>query len=481
MAETQNRLDNNQKYINLKEWIFYLVAVFFYTNMTGMIGGYRNSYFVDILQMPSEHTSFFNAFTGVAGFALSFIYAMILDNKKIKNGKKFTPLGVGFAIPCGIVTILIFCIPNFIKQNPTVLLIYVIILALIQGFVFYFGNTVNMVAVVMSPNSREREQVLSFRGISSAVGNSAPMLVVLILGMVIKSVKGEEDLALNYLISAILCGIVGTVTMLLGMNVVKERITYSQEKRNPFEGIANIFKNKHARVVFISEFLKSFRNIATYMQPFIAAAMMGSSSKVLIFALPVGVGTMVGMLIINALLKKFNSRVLYIASGVYSIIANCIAFAVGYYKLKQTQSAAWVEIVFVVCLFLTGLQFGASNLLPSMFKADILDDLELNTGKRLDASIEFVMSIGTTISGAIASALAPLILYNANGLIHYQQGLTDGTMQTMQTKIALLFFYTIFHGIMMFIAGLPFLGYKLTGAERERVRSEVLKKRNESK
>lgn len=340
-----------------------------------------------------------------------------------------------------------------------------------------------MVAVVMTPNSREREQLLSVRGISSAIGNSAPLVIVLVIAAITKAVKGYEDNMLNYFIAAILCGVVGAVTMLLGMSAVKERITYSDEKKNPLEGFADVLKNPYARRVLYSEFLKSFRGIATFMQPFIAAAMLGSSSKTLLFALPIGIGTMVGMLIINALLKKFTSRVLYIASGVYSVIINIIAFGVGTLYLTHGQPL-YLNIIFIVCLFGTGLQFGASNLLPNMFQADILDDLELKTGKRLDASLPFVISIGGTLSGLIASGVVPYILYdNAetgwHSIIGYQQGLADGTAQSLRTKIMLLFFYTVVHGIMMLLAGVPFFTYKLSGAERDRVHNEVLKKRGE--
>ena len=470
-------------YLKMKEWILYLVAVFFYTNMTGMIAEYRRAYLVDILMLSNDHMSFFNAFTSIMGFALSFLCAMILDNKKIRNGQKFKPLGLSAAIPCGLITVLIFWTPNFIQQNPTVLLIWLCALAFLQSFCFYFGNTVNMVAVVMTPDSKEREKLLSFRGISSAVGNSAPLLIVLVISLITKAVTGNDNPSLDYFIAAILCGVVGTSTMLLGMSTVKERITYSEEKKNPIVGMLDVIRNPHARRVMFSEFLKSFRGVATFMQPFIAAAMLGGSNKTIFFALPIGIGTMVGMLIVNALLKKFTSRLIYIFSGIYSVIINCVAFGVGYLYLTSGQPA-WLNVIFIVCLFGTGLQFGASNLLPSMFQADILDDIELNTGKRLDASLPFVISIGSTISGVIASAVAPYILYdNAvtgwHSIIGYQQGLADGTAQSIHTKIMLLFFYTVVHGLMMLLAGLPFIRYKLTGEERERVHNAVLRQRGE--
>lgn len=482
MSKTNSPLETKdtglKKYLSGKEWILYLMAVFFYTNMTGMIAEYRKAYLVDIMMLDESRMAFFNGFTSIAGFVMSFVYAMILDNRKPKNGQKFKSLGLIAAIPCGVVTFLIFYTPSFISNNPNLFLIYIIALALIQGLVFYFGNTVNLVAMVMTPNAKEREKLISFRQISSAVGNSAPLVIVLVMGIIVKAINhGESDTALNYLLSAALCAVVGTVTMLLGLSVVRERITYKQEaKKNPLLGFADVLKNKHARIVLLSEFLKSFRGVSTFMQPFIAAAMLGSSSQTLLFALPVGIGTMCGMLVVNFLLKKLSARVIYIGSGVYSVLANCLAFGVGYVRLTHSEMG-WLQIPFIICLWLVGLQFGASNLLPHQFQADILDDLELKTQKRLDGSLPFVLTIGSTLSATIASTVVPFILYGDRSIIQYVQGLEDGTEQTLRTKILLLFFYTVVHGIMMFLAGVPFFFYKLTGEEKERVHTEVLAQR----
>ncbi len=467
------------KYVGNAELFMFIFAVFFYTMMTGMINGYRSDYMVNILSMPESHVATFNAVNGIAGYILSFVYALILDNKKIKNNEKFKPIGIAAAIPCGLLTVLVFLVPDLIRQNPTVLLAYMIFLALVQGGCFYFGNTVNMVAMVMSPDLKERENVLSYRGISSAIGNSAPMVVVLVIGAIIKAAKGQDDPELNYVISSILCGAIGTVTMLLGMKMVKERTVYSEKKQNPLIGFKDILTSPHARTIILSETLKAFRGIATYMETFMAIAVLGTASKKIIFVLPVGIGTFVGMIVVKTLLKKFNSRQLYIASGVYSVIINCVSFAIGYTQFtmeNKGQDPGILQYIFVVCLFLTGLQFGASNLLPTMFQADALDDLELKTGKRLDASLPFAIGLGTTISGTIASTLAPLILYGENSIIQYVQGTAADPypVQSYDTKIKLLFFYTIFHGIMMLLAGIPFITYKLTGKTKETMHDELI-------
>ena len=480
----------NQKNVKTSEFICYLIGVFFYTTMTGMVGGNRNAYLVNVLRLPEEQTSLFNVLTAIIPFVLNFFIVMYIDGRKMGKAGKFRPIAMLVAIPMAIVMMLSFWAPKGL--SGTVLMIYVVTLAVLWAVFCTLGNSINMVANVMTPNLKERDQVLSFRSISSAVGNSAPVVIVLVVGLIwnknnpalidavtgtsIRSVEG-----LQYIISAGLCGVVGVITVLLGMKMVRERAVYTAEKKNPLKGFLDIIKNKYAWTIIISEFLKSFRGISTYMEAFIAAAVLGDISKKILFVLPVGIGTAVGMLVINFLLKKFDARRLYIASGIYSVCANCIAFGVGYAYFTTGNSL--LQIVFIIFLFLIGLQFGASNLLPSMFQADVLEDIEAKTGKRLDASFPFVIGIGTLISGTIASAVAPLLLYGDGSIIGYIQptDLVPNPVQSLDTKITLLFFYTIVHGIMMFLAGVPFFFYKLTGKTKDDIHNAVIAQRESLK
>lgn len=484
--ENAIKTQNEQKHVGKSEFVLYLMAVFFYTTMTGMVGGNRNAYLVNVLRLSDSQVSFFNVITAIIPFVLNFFIAMYIDGRKMGKGGKFRPLTLLVAIPMAIVIMLSFWTP--LALTGTILMIYVITLAIAWAVLCSFGNSINMIANVMTPNLKERDQVLSFRSISSAVGNSAPVVILLVIGLIWKkdnqslidavtgtSIRSVEGL--QYIISAALCGVVGVITILLGMKLVRERTVYTAERKNPLIGFMDVVTNKYAWTIIVSEFLKSFRGISTYMEAFIAIAVLGDASKKILFVLPVGIGTAVGMLVINFLLKKFDARQLYIASGIYSLCANCIAFGVGYAYFKT--GTAILQVIFIVFLFLIGLQFGASNLLPSMFQADVLETIELKTGKRLDATFPFVIGIGTLISGTIASALAPKILYDANSIIHYIQptDLVPNPVQSIDTKVTLLFFYTIVHGIMMFLAGVPFFFYKLTGKTKEDYHNALLEKR----
>lgn len=461
-------IQKDQKYVSNKEFILYLVSVFFYAMMTGTVDSYRSDYLINVLALPSGSVSTFNTLVSIIPFILNFFIAMYIDGRKTGKGGKFRPIALLVAIPLGIVLILTFFAPKGL--SGTTLMIYLLTVAGAWSIFTNFGDCVNKVAIVMTPNMGERDTVMSFRGIVQAVGNSAPLVVEFVIAIFVK------DNGLRYICVASLCGVFGVSTMLLGMKTVRERITYNNEKKNPLVGFVDVIKNKYAWTIIISEFLKSFRGVSTYMGIFLAEALLGPG-KFLLFGLPTGIGTAVGMLAINFLLKKFNSKQLYIASGIYSVCANCIAFAVGYTYFKNPSSV--LQIVFVATLFLIGLQFGASNLLPTMFQADVLETIELKTGKRLDATLPFVIGIGTMISYTIATSLAPKILYGTKvPIIEYVQAV-DGVAQeqSLHTKIMLLFFYTVVHGLMMFLAGVPFFFYKLTGKTKDDIHEKVLEQR----
>lgn len=377
------------------------MGVFFYTNMTGMVGSYRSAYLVNVLRLNESQVSLFNTLVNIIPFVLNFFITMYIDGRRPGKSGKFRPLALAVAIPCGVLLVLTFWAPPALSGS--LLLVYVTTIAVLWAVATNFGDAMNKVALVMTPNLKERDNVISFRSICSAVGNSAPLVIILVIGLI------WDDEGTQYIIGAALCAVVGTILMLVATKAIRERVTYSSEKKNPLIGIKDVLINKYAWVILISEFLKNFRQIATFMGVFLAAALLGSTSKYLWFGLPTGIGTAVGMLLINFLLKKFNSKVLYISSGIYSVIINSIAFAVGY--LYFSKPNAGLQILFIVFLFLIGLQFGASNLLPTMFQADVLEDIELKTGKRLDATLPFVIGIFTMISGTIAQALAPIILY----------------------------------------------------------------------
>lgn len=167
-----------KKYVKTSEFVLYLIAVFFYTNMTGMVGQYRSAYLVNVLHLGKEQLSLFNTLTSVIPFVLNFFITMYIDGRRTGKSGKFRPLVTLATVPCGVLLLLSFWAPKGL--SGTLLMVYVVTVAVAWSVSTMFGNTINMTAVVMSPNTKERDNIISFRGISSAVGNSAALVIVLI-------------------------------------------------------------------------------------------------------------------------------------------------------------------------------------------------------------------------------------------------------------------------------------------------------------
>jgi len=475
LTETAIKKEAPAKYVTSKEFFVFMACAFLFTNMEGMAGGFRQKYLVDILLLPSESVAVINTVCTLVPFFLSFFFAMVVDRTPKPGKDKFRPLFLITAIPSGIFAVLMFWTPGILSELALVTMAaYQITITILYESTKFFAGTVNKMSVVMTPDMKERDHIISFRSISSAVGNSAPLVVVLVVGLLRGPgiISGE---AMMYLVSAVLCAVASTAVLLAGARVLKERVTYSAERANPLLGYKDIIKNKYALLMLLSEFIRSFRGVASYMGVFLAAALLGDASKFLLFGLPTGIGTMVGMLIVRALLNKLNSKQIYMLSGIYSVVANAGAFAAGAYAFKHPGLI--YQVIFFGFLFLIGLQYGASNLLPDMFKADILEDLEAATHKRLEASLDFVIGIGAKASDTIAKAIAPLILYGGSVLnfIGYIQQSDGGYLtQSDNTKIRLLLVYTMGQGVFMLLCAVPFLFYKLTGARKERIHEEVM-------
>lgn len=205
--------EQDKKYVKLSEFIIYLVGVFFYTNMTGMVGSYRSAYLVNVLRLNESQVSLFNTLVNIIPFVLNFFITMYIDGRRPGKSGKFRPLALAVAIPCGVLLVLTFWAPPALSGN--LLLVYVTTIAVLWAVATNFGDAMNKVALVMTPNLKERDNVISFRSICSAVGNSAPLVIILVIGLI------WDDEGTQYIIGAALCAVVGTILMLVATKAIR--------------------------------------------------------------------------------------------------------------------------------------------------------------------------------------------------------------------------------------------------------------------
>ena len=456
----------------------FIAMVFLLQNMINMVDKFRGFYLITLLGLPAGSVAMINGVTTFVPAVLALFFTLYVDRPPKPGQSKFKRIAFFWAIPFAAVSVLMFWLPGPLAHLVGIqMIVYQCVIQIVQQAAQYFCGTSRHIALVITPNIKEQEKVITYREIGTAIGASAPLVVVLVMGMIMPTGTIAQE-TLMFMVSTIICAVGVALALMIGSRVVQERITYAPKTgtEKPFDGYLDVLRNPSARLIMISEFVREFRGIASFMAVFLAESLLGGADQALLFGLPTGIGTAVGMLLVKEVfLKRFNNKQVFLGSGTYSILINIGAFAAGVLAFRN-EGVLVFQVIFVVFLFLIGLQFGASNLLPSLFQSDILEDIEVTTQKRLEATLAISMSTSQLFSRTISRTIAPLLL---TGFIGYQQpvyinGTRMAVTQTYSTRIRLLGVFTLVQGAFQLLGALPFIFYKLTGENRERIHAQAV-------
>lgn len=468
---TVDNLDSTKNHISKYELFSYVLGTGFYSMFIGMITNYKSDYVNNIIKLNETNQQILNVIVALLGFVVGFGIMVFIDNFHGKRGK-FRPIALISAIPMGLFGFLMFYTP-FSNANTWQAMFYLVAVNVIYNGLVTLTATANSTAIVMTPNEKERNSLLSTNGFFNSIMQSAPLVIILIFGFF--QYKYDEDGNITsghyskntmYIIALALCAILYVAFMTNAMLKVKERVPYNEKKNSPFEGMSHVVKNKNFWFLTLANAIREVRLLGMGFGIFVAGALLGDTSKFIIIGLPTGIGTVVSMLIVRKMIKKIDPIKVYTIFGIYSLLANTLAFFIAFLYFKQ-GGVGW-QIAFIASLFLIGLQFGSSNLLPNIFNADVLNEIELQSGgKRLESTVSFSSTIVTTIMTVITGILTPTILLK---VCNYQQG-TD--IQSQSTKIRLVFFYTIFVGLCFALSLLPMIGYRLTTKKRDVINKQL--------
>ena len=472
-----------KKYMNFKEIAAYSLGLFGFQAIVGLLNSYQAEFDGSILGANVSVVAILILVAKIVSAVADPVVGNLIDRSKSKRGK-FKSMILYSLVPLLVMTAVVFVKVPF---SGTGLYVWIFLTYLVWSIAMTMGDVPSQgIASVLTPDPTERTNVVSISNTFKQIGFSACVVIVPIACLIIPGgskvfVKsGETDtpmIASEFFWTAVLTAIFGCVLFALIPLLNKERVPYQAGEKTTFKDMMGALKNnKPLMLVIISYFLGFGRQMAMGIQVQAATVILGSQNLVAVLGIVTAVGSMISMALCPLLIKKLDERKAYILLSVYGFAASIFSFVIGHFWFQSPDNMV-LTVLFYASLFLIGLQFGASNLLPNMFQADVLEDIELKTGKRMDASLGFVIGIFTMISGTVAGALSPLILYGDNSICGYVQGIQDGTLQSLKTKIWMLFFYTIFHGIMMFLAGVPFFFYKLTGARKAEIHAKLLEQR----
>ena len=211
---------------------------------------------------------------------------------------------------------------------------------------------------------------------------------------------------------------------------------------------------------------------------YIAIYLLGSKGLKLALMLPMGIGTAVGTLLVNLVLKKFSTKKTFILFCCYGASALAILFLVS----KGIGFNSNLIVPFLILNFFCGIQHGNTNVTPNIMIADCVDEMEYKTGKRQEGLAYAGYGLFSKIASAFTKFLGPWLVYTWS---QYKISTDPNVAYASQDNTVLsrfLMIYTIVPAIFVILQFIPILFYDMTGEKKARITAALAEKReNESK
>ena len=475
----------NQKYMKKSEIVTFGIGLFGVALLTGWMPDYTATFFADFAFKGKGFDSDFMAnmistvflVAGFVGAICELVIGYLVDNTKTKMGKVKPWVGFG-VIPLALISMLVFVAPNTDNQFLAVVWMFVIY-SLYTAFCCAVESPANCFGSLCSPNPSERSTAISIASFLRSVGQSGGMVVILVVGLVMKAVMGQQQFknaegqGLDLVISTAVCAL-GLIlfTMIFFANN-KERVPFTQEKVSLKDAVKVVFTNKNLLMVSLTKLTGFGRGVYGTVSLYIAVFLLGSKDLKLALLLPMGIGTAVGTLLVNFVLKKFSTKQTFILFCVYGASSLAILFLVS----RGIGFNDGLIIPFLILNFFCGLQHGNTNVTPNIMIADCVDEIEYKTGKRSEGLAYAGYGLFSKIASALTKGFGPWLLYTWSGYMVSTDANVAYVQQTDGTLNKMLMIYTIIPAVFVLLQGVPILFYDMVGEKKELITKALQERR----
>ncbi len=476
---------NKTKYMKGSEIVTFGIGLFGIALLTGWMPDYTATFFADFAfkgkgfdpDVMSNMISVVFLVAGIVGAVCELVIGYLVDNTRTKFGKVKPWVGFG-VIPLAVISMLVFAAPD--TKNQTVAIIWMfVIYSLYTMICCAVESPANCFGALCSPDPSERSSAISIASFLKSVGQSGGMVVILVVGLIMKAVMGQQQFknaegqGLDLVISTAVCclGLVLFVMIFFSNN--KERVPFTQEKVSLKDAVKVVFTNKNLLMVSLTKLCGFGRGVYGTVSLYIAIYLLGSKDLKLGLLLPMGIGTAVGTLLVNFVLKKFSTKQTFILFSLYGASSLAILFLVS----RGIGFNEGLIIPFLVLNFFCGLQHGNTNVTPNIMIADCVDEIEYKTGKRQEGLAYAGYGLFSKIASAFTKALGPWLLYTWSGYLVSADANVAYAAQTDATLNKLLMIYTIIPAVFVVLQAVPVFFYDMVGDKKENIVKTLIERR----
>ncbi len=476
---------SDNKFMKKSEIATFGIGLFGVALLTGWMPDYTATFFADFAfkgkgfdaDTMANTISLVFLVAGFVGAVCELVIGYLVDNTRTKFGKVMPWVGFG-VIPLALISMLVFVAPNTDNQTLAIVWMFVIY-SLYTAFSCAVESPANCFGSLCSPNPAERSTAISIASFLRSVGQSGGLVVVIVVGAIMKAVMGQQQFknaegqGLDLVISTAVCALGLILFTMIFFSNNKERVPFTQEKVSLKDAIKVVFTNKNLLMVALTKITGCGRGVYGTVSLYIAIYLLGSKDLKLALLLPMGIGTAVGTLLVNFVLKKFNTKQTFILFCLYGASSLGILFLVS----RGIGFNDGLIIPFLILNFFCGLQHGNTNVTPNIMIADCVDEIEYKTGKRTEGLAYAGYGLFAKVASALTKGLGPWLLYTWSGYVVSTDANVAYAQQSDATLNKFLMIYTIIPAIFVVLQGVPILFYDMVGLKKETITRALAERR----
>ena len=421
--------------------------------------------------IDATHFAILFVISTVIGIAKTPLVSWIMDNTNTRFGK-LRPYILFAGIPTVIGIIgLCFWVPIDGSLTARMVAIGVFYNIFLIGQQILLSSYAGL-SQVITQNSGERNKILT---ISEFIANLGPSLLQLLFPTLAALIYGNEAaeegrVALTYIKSyRLLFPIFAIISLALGLLVlffVKERavvVKKEEEKKEEVkfaEGLKLVSKNYDFWAVTISRFFKGIKDwVVALMSWIFVYQFIGIDGYLGIATTVVTFGATIGMFLSPFIMKKFGNG--KSAFGAFMLSAIATFAMIFTFKIHV--------IFFIIFMFVFYIAMGPQYILQTSITADALDEIQLQSGKRVEGFAQNFQAMFETLGG-VASMGISLPLYAHYGLEGEE---IDAVLKVADIREPVILWTIVAATAAAFISAIPFLFCKMTNKRHEEIIAEL--------
>ena len=481
-----------------REILGFSLLPFGMSTICSTMGTALNLYFTDVLGLSLAMTSVVLSATKIWDAVNDPLMGMIVDKTHTKMGK-CRPYIFWMSFPVILVTALLFAPVNFGQKGNFIyaiaayLLFYTVYTAL---DIPYQGLT-----PLVFPEDKKRVKAISFSNIIGSLGTILPS----VLFFTVAGLWGRNSQKQGYFGAALIFALLGGIPMFLSGFTIKEKIYIPPKKEKYIDGLKIVFKDKKFVCLVIAAFFSSIVTLGSMFLPYFAKwncagiipidelcawikntfgiSVQLTSEGLLTPLLQIGSGIsyMLSMALVPVFLKKMDKKTLWIWVSILGIFADIACFVIGVWIIPYNTVAG--AVTYTVLRFFTNFPVGIITVLLAAMFSDVVDDIEMRTGKRLEGTVFSFRSLVNKIAIAIFNVLMLNIVdaygYNADVMTKItdnlarpliesttQATIVDGVNYTTLLNV-IFFMLTAFAAVGLLLQAIPMFFYKFDEKAQE--------------